>query len=69
MLCPPITERSWEPMTVEEDQEQEESTKEEEEDDEMKALSCMDRVRSLMNNLSFFVSSSVLRNKFLASCV
>ena len=53
MLCPPITERSWEPMTVEEDQKQEE-TKEEEEDDNMKALSCMDRVRRL-NNLSFCV--------------
>jgi len=42
MLCPPITERSWEPITVEEDQKQKE-TKEEEDDDNMKALSCMDR--------------------------
>lgn len=49
MLCPPITEHSWDPMTVDEDQEQEE-TKEEEEDN-MKALSCMDQVRSL-NNLN-----------------
>jgi len=55
MLCPPITERSWEPITVEEDQKQKE-TKEEEDDDNMKALSCMDRVRSL-NNLSFLVSN------------
>lgn len=53
MLCPPITESSWEPMTVEEDQEQEE-TKEEEEYDKMKALSCMDRVRGL-NCLSLFI--------------
>ena len=50
MLCPPITEHSLDPMTVDEDQEQEE-TKEEEEDDKMKALSCMDQVRSL-NNLN-----------------
>lgn len=56
MLCPPITENSWEPMAVEEDQEQEE-TKEEEEDDKMKALSCMDRVRGLnYMYLSFFIS-------------
>ena len=54
MLCPPITESSWEPMAVEEHQEQGE-TKEEEEDDKVKALSCMDRVRGL-NYLSFFIS-------------
>lgn len=53
MLCPPITETSWEPMAVEEDQEQEQ-TKEEEEDDKMKALSCMDRVS--LNCLSLFIS-------------
>lgn len=50
MLCPPITEHSWDPMTVDEDQEQEE--KKEEEEDNMKALSCMDLVRRLLNNLS-----------------
>lgn len=49
MLCLPITEHSWDPMTVDEDQEQEE--KKEEEEDNMKALSCMDLVRCL-NNLS-----------------
>lgn len=60
MLCPPITEQSWDPMTVDEDQEQEE-TKEEEEDDKMKALSCMDQVRSVINLNAILCFHSLLQ--------
>lgn len=67
MLCPPITESSWEPMAVEEDQEQEE--RKEGEEDKMKALSCMDRVRGL-NFLPFFTFHLLLLwNIFVGSCV